>query len=169
MELRLFLMIVGNACYKGGVQVAKSKVILDKGQWLRSQRKLQSDLGASPNTINRAINWLTEKNLIKVKHIRLGTIFTVHNFHIYQGNERYPLDNALPVPLSEEERESALRYREDNANRYREDNNTNKELTNKLNKSNNLYNLNSVKNIKGVKHNERDTTDIEWERYNFKF
>ena len=169
MELRLFLYIIGNACYKDGVQVGKTEIILKKGQWLRSQRKLCEDLGASPNSINRAISWLGEKNLISVKHIRLGTIFSVHNFNIYQGFERYPDDNAELLPLSSGEHQEGLRYREDNARCYREDNNTNKVLTNKPNIVNKLYNLNSVNNIKGQKHNERDPANIEWEKYNFRF
>src|SRR6185437_455675 len=82
IELRLFLTIVGNACYKDGVQVAKTKVILQRGQWLRSQAKLRTDLGASPNSVARAVGWLVEKNLIQVEHIRLGTIFTVTSFNI---------------------------------------------------------------------------------------
>ena len=72
IELRLFLTIVGNACYKDGVQVAKSQIILGKGQWLRANRKLQKDLKASPNSLTRAIAWLVEKNLISIEHVRLG-------------------------------------------------------------------------------------------------
>lgn len=169
MELRLFLYIIGNACYKGGVQVGKTSITLDKGQWLRSQRKLQDDLSAGPNKITKAIAWLVEKKLISVKHIRLGTIFTVHNFGIYQGNERNPDDNAEILPLLNEEHQKSLRNPMNNAERNPTDNNTNKVFTNKSSKSNKIYNLNSVNNIKGQKHDERDTRSIEWEKYNFKF
>src|SRR6185437_2253656 len=139
IELRLFLTIVGNACYKDGVQVAKSQIILGKGQWLRANRKLQKDLKASPNSLTRAIAWLVEKNLISIEHVRLGTIFTVTSFEIYQGNER---------------------YQEDKAERYREDNNTNKDIN--TNKKDNIYPLSSSKNIKAGFYDERDTSTIEW-------
>lgn len=169
MELRLFLYIVGNACYKGGVQVGKTSITLDKGQWLRSQRKLCEDLGASSKSITRAVAWLIEKKLISVKHIRLGTIFSVHNFHIYQGNERFPEESGELLALPLEQHQNALRFPEESGQRFPEENNTNKVLTNKHSKSNKIYNLNSVNNIKGQKHNERDTRNIEWEKYNFKF
>lgn len=169
MELRLFLYIIGNACYKDGVQVGKTNITLVKGQWLRSQRKLCEDLGAGPNKINNAISWLIEKKLISVKHTRLGSIFSVHNFNIYQGFERYPDDNAELLPLLDEEHQKSLRYPADNGERYPESNNTNKVLTNKPNIVNKIYNLNSVNNIRSQKHNERDPANIEWEKYNFRF
>ena len=167
IELRLFLTIVGNACYKDGVQVAKTKIILGKGQWLRANRKLQKDLKASPNSLTRAIAWLVEKNLIQIEHVRLGTIFTVKSFEIYQGNERYYEDNAKDLPLSTEKRNEEHRYHEDNAKRYREDNNTNKEIN--TNKKDNIYPLSSSKNVKAGFYDERDTSTIEWEKYDWKF
>jgi hypothetical protein len=167
IELRLFLTIVGNACYKDGVQVAKTKVILQRGQWLRSQAKLRTDLGASPNSVARAVGWLVEKNLIQVEHIRLGTIFTVTSFNIYQGKEHYREDSAKDLPLSTGKREDSQHYREDSAQHYREDNNTNKEIN--TNKKDNIYPLSSSKNIKAGFYDERDTSTIEWEKYDWKF
>src|SRR6478609_2296918 len=57
LSLRLFLVILGQACYKNGVQVTDSPIILMRGQWLRSNRKLQKDLGASSKSIIAALNW----------------------------------------------------------------------------------------------------------------
>ena len=78
LSLRLFLTIVGQACYKDGVQTGGQ--ILKRAQWLRSIRKLQKDLGASPTTITKAIRWLEERNLISTELTQLGTIFTSDKF-----------------------------------------------------------------------------------------
>jgi DNA-binding Lrp family transcriptional regulator len=153
LSLRLFLMILGQACYRDGVQVTDSAIVLMRGQWLRSNRKLQKDLGASPTTLTAAIRWLEEKNLLRTETTQLGTIFTVLNFNAYQGNQEkecYSMSNGC--------------YPTSNGGRYPTSNNTKnyKQTKNYKEKEDSVNNLYSVK---GAAHNERDTSNIEWEQY----
>ena len=164
MELRLFLLIVGNACYKEGVQVGKTGIVLSKGQWLRSQRKLQGDLEISPTSISKAIKWLCSQKLINVEHTQQGTIFTVYNFDVFQGVTASVTPKQFGVSASVTLEAGC--YSECNAGCYSQCNETNKE--NNTNKKE-LYNLTSINNIKGSKHNERDISNFEWEKYQFKF
>jgi len=126
-----------------------------RGQWLRSNRKLQKDLGASSKSIVAGINWLTEKNLLSTETTQLGTIFTVLNFNVYQGKQE---KEALPV--------GKHRFPQENTKCYPMENNTkNYKQTKNLKekeKEDSVYMLDSVK---GVKHNERDTSHIEWNQY----
>jgi len=164
MELRLFLLIVGNACYKEGVQVGKTGIVLNKGQWLRSQRKLQGDLELSCASITKAIKWLCSQKLINVEHSQQGTIFTVYNFDIFQGVSASEAPKPFSVSASDTPKDECIS--EGYAGCISQGYETNKEdLTNK----NKLYNLNSVDNKKGQKHNERDISNFEWEKYQFKF
>ena len=168
IELRLFLTIVGNACYKDGVQVAKTKVILQRGQWLRSNRKLQKDLGASSKSLIRAIKWLGDKNLIQVEHIALGTVFTVINFSVYQGNEVFPTGKHQDeLALSAGKQQDPKCFPQENGERFPQENDTNKEIN--TNKKDNIYPLSSSKNIKAGFYDERDISTIEWEKYDWKF
>jgi DNA-binding transcriptional MocR family regulator len=163
MELRLFLQIVGNACYRDGVQIKGFS--LQRGQWLRSNRKLQTDLSASPNKLVKAIQWLTESGLITTEKTQLGTLFTVQKFYIYQGNERYPTDNTQPLERYLYDNTQPLeRYPVNNARCYPVDNKTNKELNNKTNNKERVNNLYS-----GGKHDERNSQSFNWEDYSFKF
>ena len=149
LALRLFLTIVGHACYKDGVQVTNTNIILMRGQWLRSNRKLQKDLGASPTTLTAAIRWLEEKKLLGTETTNLGTIYTVKNFDIYQGdqtNERYPTSNT--------------RYPTSNGGRYPTSNNTKNYKQTK-----NIDSIKPINSIGGEKHNERDTSRIKWNEY----
>ena len=42
LAFKLFLKIIGNACYKGAYNL--KGINITRGQWLRSRRKLQEDL-----------------------------------------------------------------------------------------------------------------------------
>lgn len=149
LSLRLFLTIVGHACYKDGVQVTNTNIILMRGQWLRSNRKLQKDLGAGPTKLTASIRWLEEKHLIKTETTNLGTIFTVLNFDFYQGNqtnERYPTSNT--------------RYPTSNTERYPTSNNTKNYKQTK-----NIDSIKPINSIGGQEHNERDSSSIKWNEY----
>jgi hypothetical protein len=155
LSLRLFLTIVGHACYKDGVQVSDSEIILMRGQWLRSNRKLQKDLGASSKSIIASINWLIEKNLLRTEKTDLGTIFTVLNFDVFQGkqeNEAFPVGKHQDTP----------RFPRENTPRFPRENNTKNYKQTKNYKEDSVNNLYSVK---GAAHNERDTSNIKWEQY----
>jgi hypothetical protein len=164
LSLRLFLTIIGQACYKDGVQVTDSNIILMRGQWLRSNRKLQKDLGASSKSIVAAIRWLEEKNKIRTELTELGTIFTVLNFDIYQGKQE---NEAFPVGKHRFPRENTKegeRFPVENGGRFPRENNTKnykptKNYKEKEDSVNNLY------SVKGAVYDERDTSRLEWDKY----
>jgi len=166
LSLRLFLLIVGHACYKDGVQIKNSPIVLMRAQWLRSNRKLQKDLGASPTTLTAAIRWLEEKNLLITEPTKLGTIFTVLNFDVYQGKEEKEQEKGCYPMSNTQAQKSDECYPMSNGGCYPTSNNTkNINITKNLKekeKEDSVYMLDSVK---GVKHNERDTSHIEWNQY----
>lgn len=92
ISLRLFLWILGHAVYdvKG---LAYSNVVVHRGQYLRSYRKLQEDLNYVHNrqikqyplsTLTRAVDKLIEYQIITKLDTELGTLFTVINYDKYQ-------------------------------------------------------------------------------------
>lgn len=94
VEFRLFFLIYGKAVFaEEGVKVADD-LTLQRGQWLRSTRKLQEDLeyvenrqvkSYSVSTINRTIQRLVRLQRVCTKTHELGTVFTVLNYEQYQG------------------------------------------------------------------------------------
>lgn len=96
-ELRLFLLIIGRATYlQEGTDIAG--IHLERGQWLRSYRNLQSDLEYVENnaikkpglaTIKRAVHNLIKAERISADPLELGTLFTVLNYEKYQCLENY--------------------------------------------------------------------------------
>ncbi|MGM0882550.1 MAG: hypothetical protein ACQEXQ_16105 [Bacillota bacterium] len=94
VEFRLFFLIYGKAVFaEEGVKVSED-LTLQRGQWLRSTRKLQEDLQFVENrqvktystaTINRAIQRLVRLQRVCTKTHELGTVFTVLNYEQYQG------------------------------------------------------------------------------------
>lgn len=156
LSLRLFLLILGHACYKDGVQVTNTNIILMRGQWLRANRKLQKDLGASPTTLTAAIRWLERKNLLSTETTHLGTIFTVKNFDYYQGNQQKGERMAVTHTVTQEPE----RYPTSNGGCYPTSNNTKN-----YNLTKNIDSIKPINSIGGQKHNERDTSHIKWHEY----
>lgn len=96
-KLRLFLFILGNARYKDGEKKI-GDIVVKKGQYLRSYRKLQEDLRYLDNNelgtpslgyIKRAIYQLVDEKRLEITPTRLGTLFTVCNYCEYQDTEKY--------------------------------------------------------------------------------
>ena len=153
LSLRLFLTILGHACYKDGVQVTNTNIILMRGQWLRSHRKIKQDLGASPKGIIAAIKWLEEKKLITTETTELGTVFTVKNFDVYQGNKE---KQAFPTG----KHQTDVRFPQGNGGRFPQGNNTKNYKQTKNLKEDSINPLYS-----GGEYHERDTSRIEWDKY----
>lgn len=94
VEFRLFFLIYGNAVFsENGVRVSED-LVLKRGQWIRSTRKLQEDLSYiqnrqvkqySTSVINRCIKKLEALQRVRTKTHELGTVFTVVNYEQYQG------------------------------------------------------------------------------------
>jgi hypothetical protein len=97
LKFRLFFYIYGNAVY---AEAGKdySGIHLNRGQFLRSYRKLQEDLeyienhavkNYSLSQIKMNVLKLVQEKRIKVEVVQLGTLFTVCNYEEYQGFERF--------------------------------------------------------------------------------
>ncbi|MDN4069241.1 hypothetical protein QYF50_15420 [Paenibacillus vini] len=93
VEFRLFFLIYGKAAFSDGVRIADD-LILRRGEWCRSTRKLQEDLQYienrqvktySTSVINRCIKKLERSQRIRTRSHELGTVFTVVNYEMYQG------------------------------------------------------------------------------------
>lgn len=92
IKFRIFFTILGRAVWsKEGVKVGSVKV--NRGQYLRSYRKLQDDTEYIENnavkrygltTIKRTIDTLVDEDRLKKEVTELGTLFTVVNYEQYQ-------------------------------------------------------------------------------------
>lgn len=102
VEFRLFFLIYGKAVYsEDGVRLADD-LILKRGEWCRSTRKLQEDLTYienrqiktySTSVIHRAIVSLVKAQRLCTRKHELGTVFTVLNYEQYQGFDNYKNSN----------------------------------------------------------------------------
>lgn len=99
VKFRIFFYILGQAIFaEEGVTIAGIKV--ERGQYLRSLRKLQEDLAYKEGrggaiktypltTLQNKIKTLTKDGQITIKSTESGTLFTVVNYALYQGFERF--------------------------------------------------------------------------------
>ncbi len=100
-EFRVFFYIVGNAVWKEeGVKVGN--IHIKRGQYLRSYRNLREDLMYIENnkikyygiaTIKRTIDKLVADGRLEKEETELGTLFTVVNYSLYQGFDRFNIDS----------------------------------------------------------------------------
>ena len=97
VELRLFVYLIGQARFKHepNTKYKNKGVVIKRGQYLRSYRKLQDDLEYIENNalktyslsrIKTAIERLKNQDRIKTKNTQLGTLFTICNYAEYQRN-----------------------------------------------------------------------------------
>lgn len=100
-EFRLFFYILGQAVWKeAGVNIGG--ILVGRGQYLRSYRNLREDLVYTENKavkyysishIKKITDKLVADERLKKEETELGTLFTVVNYCIYQGFERFENDN----------------------------------------------------------------------------
>lgn len=144
VELRIFVYLIGQARFEEKpYKKYKSKgVIIRKGQYLRSYRKLQKDLEYIENNaikhyslsrIKRAVDNLEKQNRIKTKITELGTLFTVVNYCHYQG--WYEKNNEHRTQLEQQRNADGtqMEQQRNNTNKVNKDNNDNKRKKEKLN------------------------------------
>jgi len=88
---RLFIYLIGKASHQDGVK--HKGIVLNKGQYVRSYRKLVDDLAYkegrgfkkySLNTIKKCVDKLIESERVNVQETELGTLFTIVNYAKYQ-------------------------------------------------------------------------------------
>ena len=91
---RLFVYLIGNASYRDGVKY--NGIILNKGQFVRSYRKLTDDLAYkegrgtkkhSLSTIKKCVQKLVDDGRITVEETENGTLFTILNYEKYQTDD----------------------------------------------------------------------------------
>lgn len=101
-EFRIFFLIYGKAIFAEEGYRVSDDLHLERGQWLRSTRKIQDDLEFIENrqvkkystaTINRCIKSLVTSQRLCTKMHELGTVYTVVNYEMYQGFGGYRKDN----------------------------------------------------------------------------
>lgn len=100
VDFRLFFLIYGNAVFKE--HRVSDDLTLNRGEWLRSTRKLQDDLEYienrqlkkySTSVINRCIKRLVDSQRVCTRMHELGTVFTVVNYEQYQDFDNYKKPN----------------------------------------------------------------------------
>ncbi|MEN2765654.1 hypothetical protein [Ornithinibacillus xuwenensis] len=143
---RLFLFLVGQASHKDGIKVAG--IELNKGQFLRSYRKLAEDLSYkegrgtkqySTKTIKKSVDKLVSDGMVSIVETKQGTLFTVLNYSKYQDLKDIEIET---VNGSVNEGETNGKRRGNNNKNYRI-----KELKNKDKKNNSrkqVYDTNSI-------------------------
>lgn len=126
-EFRVFFYILGNAVWKEtGVKLGS--VLINRGQYLRSYRNLREDLVYTENNaikyysishIKKITDKLVLDGRIKKEETELGTLFTIVNYSLYQGFDRFNID-------SQEQCENGERTeQEQNKNNKKKDNKDN--------------------------------------------
>lgn len=151
--LRLFLFLLAQASHKDGI---KTKGIeLQRGQYVRSYRKLADDLSYkegrgykkySLSTIKSCVNKLIDAERVNVKETEAGTLFTILNYAKYQDFE--DVEKESPNTQNEEVRTNAeLTPNEVRTNSEQEQELKNlriKELEDKKNSRKQVYDESSV-------------------------
>lgn len=88
---RLFSYLLLKASHKGGVKIQGLE--LERGQWVRSYRKLAQDLAYkegrglkeySLKTITKCVNKLVKSGTVSIQETKQGTLFTIVNYARYQ-------------------------------------------------------------------------------------
>jgi DnaD/phage-associated family protein len=100
-KFRIFFYILGNAVFaEEGVR--KGDIHIKRGQFLASYRKLSNELEYIENNavrkysvsmIKRKIDELVKEHRLEIEQTKLGTLFTVVNYDLYQVLENYRENN----------------------------------------------------------------------------
>ncbi|EAE5404621.1 hypothetical protein [Listeria monocytogenes] len=139
IKFRLFFYIVGNAVFsengvmKGGIQIGR-------GQYLRSFRNLREDLLYYDNnaekfyslsTIKEKIDELVREERLEIETTKLGTLFTVRNYALYQDLNNYSGTSSERLPNSHR---TATEQPPNNKKNVKKDKNDNKDNNKRRNK-----------------------------------
>ncbi|EAW7227533.1 hypothetical protein FG361_09095 [Listeria monocytogenes] len=139
IKFRLFFYIVGNAVFsengvmKGGIQIGR-------GQYLRSFRNLREDLLYHDNnaekfyslsTIKEKIDELVREERLEITTTKLGTLFTVRNYALYQDLNNYSGTSSERLPNSHR---TATEQPPNNKKNVKKDKNDNKDNNKRQNK-----------------------------------
>ncbi|WP_052807138.1 hypothetical protein [Risungbinella massiliensis] len=138
LGFRLFMLIMGNAVYeKEGIE--HKGMHLQRGQWVRSYRRLASDLERkegrgykkpSISTIKRVVDRLIKSHLVTISETDNGTLFTVVNYEKYQGvtGDTETVSGTVSGSLEERYRNKTKKDKKDKEEIYDDDADLWKEL-----------------------------------------
>lgn len=85
---RLFGYILAKANFRDSKTIFEGHIhIVRRGQLITSLRRLAEDLGIDRNAIQRRLKCLAEDSTIETQVRHRGTIITICNYDIYQGDE----------------------------------------------------------------------------------
>ncbi|PDE73184.1 hypothetical protein [Listeria monocytogenes] len=144
IKFRLFFYIVGNAVFsengvmKGGIQIGR-------GQYLRSFRNLREDLLYYDNnaekfyslsTIKEKIDELVREERLEIETTKLGTLFTVRNYALYQDLNNYSGTSSEQPPNSHR---TATEQPPNNKKNVKKDKNDNKDNNKRQNKFDEIH------------------------------
>ncbi|MBF2609537.1 hypothetical protein IBB45_14170 [Listeria innocua] len=142
IKFRLFFYIVGNAVFsengvmKGGIQIGR-------GQYLRSFRNLREDLLYYDNnaekfyslsTIKEKIDELVREERLEITTTKLGTLFTVRNYALYQDLNNYSGTSSERLPNSHRTATEQPPNNKKNVKKDKNDNKDNKDNNKRQNK-----------------------------------
>lgn len=91
---RLFTYLILSASHQDGTKI--NGVAVNRGQWIRSYRKLAEDLSYkegrglkqySIHTIKKCVDKLVKSQRVSILETEVGTLFTIVNYAFYQGFE----------------------------------------------------------------------------------
>ncbi|EAD7550647.1 hypothetical protein EQB12_08175 [Listeria monocytogenes] len=140
IKFRLFFYIVGNAVFsengvmKGGIQIGR-------GQYLRSFRNLREDLLYYDNnaekfyslsTIKEKIDELVREERLEITTTKLGTLFTVRNYALYQDLNNYSGTSSERLPNSHRTATEQPPNNKKNVKKDKKDNKDNNKRQNKF-------------------------------------
>lgn len=103
---RLFSYLLLKASHKDGVKI--QGIEINRGQWIRSYRKLASDLAYkegrglkeySLKTIEKCVKKLVRSETITIQETKQGTLFTIVNYAKYQdetASEKETVNGTVP-------------------------------------------------------------------------
>lgn len=126
-EFRVFFYILGNAVWKS-TGIKMGDILIGRGQYLRSYRNLREDLMYMDNNgikyysisyIKKIIDKLVIDGRLKKEETELGTLFTIVNYSLYQGFERFEKNT------QEQNKNSIRTEQEQDENNKNKDNNDN--------------------------------------------
>ncbi|HFQ6393456.1 TPA: hypothetical protein ACHSF7_003015, partial [Listeria monocytogenes] len=168
IKFRIFFFIVGNAVFsekgvtKGGIQVGR-------GQYLRSFRNLREDLVYYDNnaekfyalsTIKEKIDDLVNEERIKITTTKLGTLFTVCNYALYQDLSNYSKHSSERLPNSHRTATEQLPNNNKNVKKDKNDKKDNNTRRNKFDDTH-LSLANLLNNLIHQNNEEAKQPDIE--------
>ncbi|MFW5988292.1 MAG: hypothetical protein ACOCQA_02505 [bacterium] len=152
---RFFVYLIGQAVFaEDGVD--KGNIHIERGQLLKSYRKIQDELEYIENNsvkqyslsvIKRMIKNLKEKEMIETKTTKLGTLFTIKNYAKYQDKEQEKEQKIKELRTELEQQKNSRRTAEEQQKNNNKNVKNVKESKEGIKKLNNIVPKTEIKKI----------------------